>query len=77
MSRDLTRWIEEVDACRFGEAVAFERGPELRKRHFTHLGNTIAHLPTWLRHSVRHDTPSSSAHHNVTSIHGPTNRRAG
>ena len=76
MPRDLTRWIEEADARRFGEAVTFERGPELRERHFMHLGNTIAHLPTWLRHSVRHDTPPSTAHHNVIFIHRATERRA-
>lgn len=76
MSRDLSRWIEEADARRFGEAVTFERGPELRERHFMHLGNTIARLPTWLWHSVRHDTPPSTAHPNVTFIRRPMDRRA-
>ncbi|HXC30164.1 MAG TPA: hypothetical protein VNV38_19580 [Stellaceae bacterium] len=52
MSHDLTRWIEAAEERRFSEAVAFERSVVPSERHFMHLGDAIAHLPSWLRHGV-------------------------
>ena len=59
MSHDLTRWIEAADERRFSEAVMFERGVEPTENHFLHLGDVIAHLPTWLRRNASHESLSS------------------
>jgi len=56
MSRDLTRWIEAADARQFSETVALERGIDFGDRHYVHLGDAVAHLPSWLRHGVSRES---------------------
>ena len=57
MSRShLTRWIEEAEARRFSELAEFERSPKIAEDHFLHLGDVIAHLPTWFRREVSRDS---------------------
>ncbi len=75
MSHDLTRWIEAADARQFSEAVMFERGFEPGERHFLHLGDAIAHLPTWLRLGVSHDSLASIGCHTVVPFRRPAGRR--
>lgn len=41
MSHDLSRWIEQAEARRFGEEVAFERGVRLAEGQYFDLGNRI------------------------------------
>lgn len=75
MSHDLTRWIEDAEARRFSEAVTFERGIEFNERHFLHLGDVIAHLPTWLRHGVSHESLASIGCHTIVPFRRQAGRR--
>jgi hypothetical protein len=52
MSHDLTRWIEAADARQFSQAVMFERGVGIGEHHYLHLGDAVAHLPSWLRFGI-------------------------
>ena len=71
MSHDLTRWIETADERRFGEAVMFERGIVPTERHFMHLGDAVAHLPSWLRHGVSGELLASIGCHAVAFVRRP------
>jgi hypothetical protein len=75
MSHDLTRWIEDAEARRFSEAVMFERGVGGGERHFLHLGDVIAHLPTWLRLGASHETLASIGCHTVVPFRRSADRR--
>lgn len=75
MSHDLTWWIEAAEARRFSEAVMFERSVGEGERHFMHLGDVIAHLPTWLRLGVNHETLASIGCHTVVPFRRPAGGR--
>ena len=70
MSHDLTRWIEVADARQFGEAVAFERGVGTGEHHYLHLGEAVAHLPSWLKHGISRESLASIGCHAITFIRG-------
>lgn len=74
MSHDLTRWIEDADARQFSQAVMFERDIKFSERHFMHLGDVIAHLPTWLRLGVSHQSLASIGCHTVVPFRRPADR---
>lgn len=58
MSHGLTRWIEDADARRFGEAVMLDRGANARDHRQPCFGEMIAKMPSWL-HALTHvcDSP--------------------
>lgn len=68
MSHDLTRWIEAADARQFSEAVMFERGTGSNEHHYLHLGDAIAHLPSWLRHGVSGESLASIGCHAIAFV---------
>ena len=76
MSHDLTRWIEAADERQFAEAVMFEHGGDAGEHHFLHLGDAIAHLPSWLRRSVPHEAPAAIGGDVIAFTRRPTERRA-
>jgi hypothetical protein len=75
MSHDLTRWIEAAEERRFSEAVAFERAPIPTEHHFMHLGDAIAHLPSWLRRGVSGETLASIGCQAVAFVRRPLEHR--
>lgn len=75
MSHDLTRWIEAADARRFGEAVMFERATAIDEGHYIHLGDAVAHLPSWLRRGVSRESLAAIGCHAVSFIRGSSERR--
>lgn len=70
MSHDLTRWIEVADARRFSETVAFERSAGAGEHHYLHLGEAVAHLPSWLKHGISRDSLASIGCHAVAFVRG-------
>ncbi|HTW54405.1 MAG TPA: hypothetical protein VME45_21130 [Stellaceae bacterium] len=70
MSHDLTRWIEVADARQFGEAVAFERGMAIGEHHYLHLGEAVAHLPSWLKRGISRESLASIGCHAVAFVRG-------
>lgn len=75
MSHDLTRWIEAADARRFSEAVMFERGIGLAERHYMHLGDAVAHLPSWLRRGLTGESVAAIGCHAAESARRSTEHR--
>lgn len=71
MSHDLTRWIEAADARQFSEAVMFERGVATGERHYMHLGDAVAHLPSWLRHGVTRESLAAIGCHAIAFVRRP------
>jgi hypothetical protein len=54
MSHDLTRWIETAEARQFGETAMFDQW-QGGEHHYLHLGEVVAHLPSWLRRPISHE----------------------
>jgi hypothetical protein len=70
MSHDLTRWIEDAEARRFSEAVMFERSVEAVEHHYLHLGDAVAHLPSWLKHGISRESLASIGCHAIAFVRG-------
>jgi hypothetical protein len=70
MSHDLTRWIEVADAREFSETVAFERGVDTGEHHYLHLGDAVAHLPSWLKHGISRESLASIGCHAIAFVRG-------
>lgn len=69
MSQDLTRWIEDADARRFGQTMMVDCHADTGlPRHYLHLGDAIAHLPSWFRHGVSRDFLAAIGCHAIAHL---------
>jgi hypothetical protein len=55
MHRDtMTSWIELADERQFMQATALGQAPRLIAPQHSRFGDTIRHLPAYLRHALSH-----------------------
>ncbi|HWD57240.1 MAG TPA: hypothetical protein VG308_03115 [Stellaceae bacterium] len=67
MSHDLTRWIEAAEARQFGETAMFDQR-QGADNHYMHPGEVVAHLPSWLRHPISHETLAAIGCHALSHL---------
>ena len=71
---NLTRWIEYAEARTYTDAAKFELSCNPTERHYLHLGETIAKVPSRLRHGVSLDSLAAIGCHALAYIRHPLSR---
>jgi hypothetical protein len=70
----MTRWIEAADARQFSEATMFDRRWGVTESHYLHLGDVIAHLPSWFRYGVSRESLTALGCHALAVFRHPHER---
>jgi hypothetical protein len=71
---NLTRWIEDAEARIVSENAIFERRWNATESHYLHLGETIAKVPSWIRHGIDPETLEAIGCHALAYVRHPLSR---